>query len=138
MYPRGDKGVDLIVWTGGDRPGHDHRGRSPAVDLQRRCLVFNDDASGDLHLLPAPESERVRSYLRFRLGVGASNSGRRTADPTSRAAAAAVGQVSRGRSPAAPVPVSHRHHVHHDGDDHTGVTLRCLAVREEAAEKSAR
>lgn len=76
MYPCGNKGVDLSVWTAVHRPGHDHRRRSPAVDLQRGCLVFNDDPSSDLHLLLAPERERVRSRLRLRLVVVASNSGR--------------------------------------------------------------
>lgn len=75
MYPCGNKGVDLSVWSAGDRPGHDHRCRSPAVDLQLGYLVLHDDPSSDLHLLLAPERERIWSYFWLHLGVAASNSG---------------------------------------------------------------
>ncbi|XP_056281037.1 high-affinity choline transporter 1-like isoform X3 [Pseudoliparis swirei] len=66
------------VWHHGSRSGHDRGLASSFLDLKRRCLLFDADSPGDMHLLLNPEGEPLRRLCRRVVGTAAPNSGGRT------------------------------------------------------------
>lgn len=66
------------VWHHGSRSGHDRGLASSFLDLKWRCLLFDADSPGDMHLLLNPEGEPLRRLCRRVVGTAAPNSGGRT------------------------------------------------------------